>query len=286
MAKSSVGEDPETASRTDRTLQNEAAMATKNRTRHNKIDSRGRNANSQSRFARLDHSLLHSAAYRSLNPAARSLLIEIISMYNGGNNGALWLSVRDAAVRMGVVDTKTAARALDDLQRVGFIDMTKDAFFSVKAAETSRARCWRVNWEFDHTNKKSASFRWKDWQPAPKTPEAMRADRGLRVIKAYKKTMQANRTPVVDSPTIAVKPLKIEPAPVVDSAIVNPSIDAKQPIINVVESTTHLATAIGIRSDVFQIGWWRHSHMDVVLSRLLLCLIIAGSNLAQFRRAA
>jgi DNA-binding transcriptional regulator YhcF (GntR family) len=59
--------------------------------------------------------------------------VEIISMFKGNNNGALWLSVRDAADRMGVSDTKTASRAFLDLETVGFIDMTKDAFFKVKA---------------------------------------------------------------------------------------------------------------------------------------------------------
>ena len=198
-------------------------MATNNRARRAKVNNKGRNANSQGSFARLDHNILHSAAYRSLNPAARSLLVEIVSMYKGNNNGALWLSVRDAADRMGVSDTKAASRALRDLESVGFIDMTKDAFFSVKASATSRARCWRLTWEFDHANKKSASFRWKDWQAVAKTPEAKRADRGLRVIKAYRKAMLENKTPVVDSTTIAPKPSKIEPASVVDSSTVNRS---------------------------------------------------------------
>jgi len=103
------------------------------RPRKAKVHPTGRNVNRQSSFARLDHNILHSAAYRSLNPAARSLLVEIISMFKGNNNGALWLSVRDAADRMGVSDTKTASRAFLDLETVGFIDMTKDAFFKVKA---------------------------------------------------------------------------------------------------------------------------------------------------------
>ena len=220
-------------------------MTANNRARRNKIDNKGRNANPQTRFARLDHSLLHSAAYRSLNPAARSLLIEMISMFKGNNNGALWLSVRDAADRMGVSDAKTASRALRDLESVGFIDMTKDAFFSVKASAASRARCWRLTWEFDHTNKKSASFRWKDFEPVAKTPEAKRAERGQRVIKAYKKGLLENKTPVVDFTTIGPKPPIIDPESVVDSATVNRLLDAKQPFMIVVDSSTHIATAIG-----------------------------------------
>lgn len=198
-------------------------MAANNRARRNKINNKGRNANVQGSFARLDHSLLHSAAYRSLNPAARSLLVEIISIFKGNNNGALWLSVRDAADRMGVSDTKTASRALRDLESVGFIDMTKDAFFSVKASAASRARCWRLTWEFDHANKKSATFRWRDWEPVAKTAEAKRAERGQRVIKAYKKGLLENRTPVVDFTTIAPKLSQMEPASVVESSTANGS---------------------------------------------------------------
>ena len=218
-----------------------------NRTRSKcKIDAKGRNLNPQDSFARLGHRLLHSAAYRSLNPAARALLVEIVSMYKGDNNGALWLSVRDAADRMGVVDAKTASRAIHDLESVGFIDMTKDAFFAVKAADTSRARCWRINWEFDHTNKQSASMRWKDWMPDADSAQSKRADRGLRVIKAYKKAMQENKIPVVDSSTIPPKAPRIEPEPVVVSSTAKASFDAKQPFMIVGDSSTHIATAIGM----------------------------------------
>ncbi len=261
-------------------------MATNYRARRNKVDNKGRNANLQGSFARLDHSLLHSVAYRSLNPAARALLVEIVSMFKGSNNGSLWLSVRDAADRMGVVDTKTASRALRDLESVGFIDMTKDAFFSVKAADTSRARCWRITWEFAHPNTKSASMRWKEWSPVAKTAEAKRADRGLRVIKAYRKAMQENKTPVVDSTTIAPKQPHIEPAPVVDSSTANAPFDANQPFMIVGDSSTHIATAIGNGAGAFQTGWWQHSKMDVALSRLLCCIVIAQMASAQIRRAA
>ncbi len=61
----------------------------------NKPNATGRSMTS--RFARLDHRLLESAAYRALSPNARALLVELTRMDNGSNNGALWLSVRDAA---------------------------------------------------------------------------------------------------------------------------------------------------------------------------------------------
>ena len=111
----------------------------------NKVNATGRNPTS--RFARLDFRLLHSNAYRSLSPNARSLLVELVSLHNGDNNGSLYLSVRDGAHRMGVADLTAATRAFDDLRALGFIELTQDAHFGVKAAEKSRARCWRLTWE-------------------------------------------------------------------------------------------------------------------------------------------
>lgn len=69
--------------------------------RKTKMLANGRSANPQGRFAKLGHDLIRSPAYRSLNPNARALLVEIISLHNGKNNGMLWLSEDDAAKMMG-----------------------------------------------------------------------------------------------------------------------------------------------------------------------------------------
>src|SRR5689334_1265733 len=84
-----------------------------------KPNSTGRN--STSRFARLDHRMLASNAYRALSPNARSLLVELVMLYNGENNGSLFLSVRDAAHRIGLADASAASRAFDELMALGFI---------------------------------------------------------------------------------------------------------------------------------------------------------------------
>ena len=84
-----------------------------------------------SRFVRLEHSLLISNAYRALKPLARALIIEISMLYNGKNNGSLYLSVRDAADRLGVSDHSSVTSAFDQLQELGFIEISKEAHFSV-----------------------------------------------------------------------------------------------------------------------------------------------------------
>ena len=119
--------------------------------RKNKVNATGRSK--YTRFARLEHSLLESAAFRSLSPNARALLIEFTRMDNGRNNGEIWLSVRDAAALMGVANTKSSSAALSELQDMGFIVMTKDAHFNIKSADSSRARCWRLTWVLFPINK-------------------------------------------------------------------------------------------------------------------------------------
>ena len=100
----------------------------------------------RTRFARIDHDILRSAAYRALSPTARVLLLEFAMIYNTRNNGQLYLSVRDAADLIGVSDLKTAGAAFDELESLGFIVMTADAHFAVKAGGGSRARSWRLTW--------------------------------------------------------------------------------------------------------------------------------------------
>ena len=84
------------------------------------------------RYTRLEHGLLESAAYHALSPNARSLLTQMATLENGKNNGLIWLSVRDAAARMGVANLRSAAAAFDQLQDLGFIVCTKQAHFLVR----------------------------------------------------------------------------------------------------------------------------------------------------------
>lgn len=80
---------------------------------------------------RLHHWLLSTLAYRSLSPPARAVLVELMRVYNGTNNGRLALSVRDAGGAC-CISKNTAARAFDELADRGFIVQTKPGAFSVK----------------------------------------------------------------------------------------------------------------------------------------------------------
>src|SRR5205809_423286 len=90
----------------------------------------GRNLGGQ-RFIQFPRSFLHSARVSALSLSSRWLLIELQGMFNGTNNGELFLSVRDAAARLSVVDLKVARKAFDELSELGLITETVGASFSI-----------------------------------------------------------------------------------------------------------------------------------------------------------
>ncbi len=160
----------------------------------NKVNATGRNETS--RFVRLDYRLLQSPAFRSLRPVARALLIELNMLYNGKNNGSIYLSVEDAAARMGVADPHTAATAFDELEARGFIKMMKNAHFAVKAGNSSRARVWRLNWLPGPRNRVS---NWAFFSRDPEDKGARkRLERGCKALKAYQRKRDRNHFPDVD----------------------------------------------------------------------------------------
>lgn len=208
-----------------------------------------------SRFVRLDHRLLRSNAYRGLSPNARALLIELAMLDNGGNNGSLYLSVRDAAHRMGVADLTAASRAFDDLAELGFIEMTQDGHFHVKTSDKSRARCWRLTW-LPGPGRKQPMWDMLEREPAPQTKARKRMERGLRVLKAYRKDRDLDRLPVLDCDTFDALPPISAPAPVLDSDTPNSGNGSIPPKWLVRDSATHSAIPWGRGTDSL-IGWWQ-----------------------------
>ncbi len=167
------------------------------RKRRNKPNATGRNPTS--RFVRLDHQLLTSPAYRSLTTNARALLVELTMLHNGENNGSLYLSVGDAAARMGVADPHTAGRTFDELEIRGFITMTKESYFQVKASQHSRARTWRLNW-VPGPGQRIATWDFLYKEPSPQTRDRKRMERGCRALKAYQKRRDREQFPDVEIP--------------------------------------------------------------------------------------
>lgn len=226
-------------------------MAKRNR---NRVNATGRN--NTSRFARLDYRILKSNAYRALCPNDRSLLVDIIMLYNGENNGSLYLSVRDAAHRMGVADLSAAGRSFDTLQDLGFIEMTLPSEFRPGSSDRSRARCWRLTW-LPGPGRKAPSWEFLDRQPEPQTPARKRMERGLKALKAFGKARDQNKMPVLDSNTIATFAALQAPEPVLDSNTLNYRNGSFPPKPHVTDSATYIATPWGEQPSNSMFGWWK-----------------------------
>lgn len=220
-----------------------------------KTDATGRSKGG--RFTRLDHALLSTPAYRSLSPNARSLLVEIAMLENGRNNGELFLSVRDAADRMGVVDHSAATKAFSELERAGFIACTKDAHFAVKAGAGSRARCWRLTWQSTPCLRIGPTNEFSNREPEPGTRSNKRAIAGCTALKRYRGLQTSGNLPVVDFATL--KPERVAdfattPTPpggssVLDSATRFAEKGGKPSLRIVRDSATHTADQLEAAAD-------------------------------------
>lgn len=244
--------------------------------KRNPINATGRN--NTDRFVRLSYRLLTSNAYRSLSPNARSLLVELAMLYNGNNNGSLYLGVRDAAHRMGVADLTATSRAFDDLKALGFVQMTQNAHFSIKAGEASRARCWRLTWQ-PGPGRKLASFEFLDREAEPKTPARKRMERGQKALKAYRKARSSDKFPVLDCETTEPFEAGIDPGPVAKSDTLNEQIGGNPSVSCIPKSDTHLAIPEGGERSRASYGWWQPD-WSMPLARLAYAHTLAANPLA------
>jgi hypothetical protein len=127
---------------------------------------------------------------------------------HGENNGSLYLSIRDATYRMSVADLTGASGAFDGSNGVGFIEVTQEGHFRVKALNSSRARCWRITWEAG-LSRKAPSWNFLEREPDPQSAARWPVERGLRALKTYRKARDCGRLPVLDTDTL--NPFRPEP---------------------------------------------------------------------------
>jgi hypothetical protein len=201
--------------------------------RKSKVLKNGRNDRT-TRFARLDLRVVNSRAYRALSTSARALLVEFASIFDGRNNGSLYLSVDDAMRRLGFSDVNAARAALDELQDMGFIVMTRDSYYSIKAADKSRARCWRLTFERG-PGQKHATMDFEKCEPTPGSRERKRMERGLRALADYHKARDLDKIPVLE--TNILDPLLREP--VLETNTAPTQICASPSNVEGEESNTH-----------------------------------------------
>lgn len=90
---------------------------------------------------------------------ARCLEMELKALHNGSNNGNFFLSVREAAKRLGIAPN-TAARAFNELEEKGFIKPKQKGAFAWKVRH---ATSWILT-EFEY-NGQLATKDFMRWQP-------------------------------------------------------------------------------------------------------------------------
>lgn len=223
------------------------------RRKKSKVNAKGRN-DLTDRFVRLPYKLLSSAAFRSLGVAARALLIDVIMLHNGENNGSLYLSLRDAADRLGFSDHHSVSAAFDELLDRGFLRCTKDAHFSVKAADHSRARCWCLTWLAAPSLKRPATNEWQSYDPSGGSISRKRALRGQKALKRYYQSLTSHRLPVVEITALDRSGSPCQPEVVVESTTDKSEIAGKPPFLIEGDSTAHTAVTTTMRP---RGEWWR-----------------------------
>lgn len=101
---------------------------------------------------------LKTPAWQALSMTARCLEMELKSLYNGINNGELYLSVREAARRLGIADN-TANKAFKELEERGFIIAKHKGHFKQKVRH---ATSWILT-EFEYNGQLATKdfMRWE-----------------------------------------------------------------------------------------------------------------------------
>jgi hypothetical protein len=125
--------------------------------RGRRVNAKGRSVGSD-RYLRLPHFMLSSAAWRSLEALPRALFIEVAAKYNGFNNGAIGLGIREAGAALHV-KRQTAVNAFRVLQDRGFLLLAKESGFDQKRL----AREWVVT--LFPVGDERASMDFMRWQP-------------------------------------------------------------------------------------------------------------------------
>lgn len=80
-------------------------------------------------FVMIELRILRCEAFQSLRATAQALYLQICQLYNGSNNGELFLSQRTAAARLNIKNHATVAKYFTELIEAGFIRVaTKGSF--------------------------------------------------------------------------------------------------------------------------------------------------------------
>ncbi len=133
-----------------------------------KADKTGR-SKSGDKFARLFLCTMQCLAWRALSPYAQRLYPWLLLEFRGSknnNNGSISLSVRQAASLLGC-NRETARRAFHDLQRKGFLIVTRCA--ALGSVGYARRHLYQIT-ELGTSAEPKPRNRFRDWKPGNDFP--------------------------------------------------------------------------------------------------------------------
>lgn len=208
-----------------------------------RTDATGRNPDrvgSEGRYLSLRRSIWHSPQISALSPNARSLMIELLSIFNGSNNGSIFLSIRDATERLGFSDHHSAGNAFRELEAVGMVSNTVAGSFRIKSGRGSLARAWRLNWLGDDGKRVGPDVLPPlDLAILDKTAKA-RLTRRQTALKRFAKDLGEGNFAVVDSTMRPPIMAYSASGPVVDSTMRSAENGGNASPYDVVDSTAHI----------------------------------------------
>ena len=125
-----------------------------------KRDSKGNRIKGEGRFIRVFHHMLDTPAGKSLTPHEMTVLIRLMQLYNGANNGGIAMSSRRAA-GLANINKDTAYKCLASLTEKGFLKVTTPSGFGVNSR---RAVEYEITC-FPLRKSKPAKNTFQDWRP-------------------------------------------------------------------------------------------------------------------------
>jgi len=219
------------------------------RRRRARVDATGRNPDAFGRdnaVLIIRRSVWQSPRISALSVSGRALMVELLSMYNGSNNGRLFLSVKDATDRLGFSDWRAAAAAFAELETVGLITKTVEAYFDIRTGIHSRARAWRLNWIGDDGERLAPEALTPMDEEGLDGRGRKRMQRRQNALKRYFKEHSKGKFAVVDSTTLEARMAEIDGEPAVETTTLKTLNGQNPPITQMVESTVHLSYHKGV----------------------------------------
>lgn len=209
-----------------------------------RVDATGRNPDAFGRdnaVLIIRRSLWQSPRISALSAPARALMVELLSIYNGRNNGSLFLSVKDATDRLGFSDWRAAASALRELELTGLITMTVQSYFDIRTGVHSRARAWRLNWIADDGERLADDALPKFDEQALDIRARKRLARRQTALKRYFKDHAKGKFAAVDSTTLDARRPENATHPAVETTTLKSANGGNAPIAQMGETTAHLS---------------------------------------------